>query len=375
MMSGGMSSKLLGDRLFALIVAILVVGGTSVFLSAALGLLARENASIGHIALTQLMLGLIPGIVALVVIRFSPPAWIERAVLPVFIGAILLTALVFVPGVGHHANGATRWISVGPLTLQPAEFLKIATILMLSMYLAKIRTKIGDMRHGLLGFCVIIGVPALLLLAQPNTSTTLVIGLTAAALYFVAGAPLRDFAILLCIAIIGAGALVATRPYLMHRVQTFFHPEANALSSGYQIRQSLIAIGSGGLMGRGFGQSVQKFNYLPEPVGDSVFAVYGEEFGLLGTILLVLLFTAFAARGFAIAAGAASSFGSFAVTGLTLLITISAFMNIGAMLGIMPLTGLPLPFVSHGGTALLAALASVGIILNVAAHRPKRKAA
>ncbi len=371
----GLSSKLFGDRLFALIVAILVVGGTSVFFSAALGLLAREGGSIGHIALTQLALGLVPGLIALALLRFAPPAWIEKAILPLFVLAILATLLVFVPGVGHHVNGATRWIAIGPFTVQPAEFLKIATILMLSLYLAKMRTKLSDMRYGLLGFCTIVGVPALLLLAQPNTSTTLVIGFTAAALYFVAGAPLRDFAILACIALIGAGALVATRPYLMHRVQTFINPDQNALSTGYQIQQSLIAVGSGGMLGRGFGQSVQKFNYLPEPVGDSVFAVYAEEFGFLGTVILVLLFTGFAARGFAIAAGAATSFGSLAATGLTLLITISAFMNIGAMLGIMPLTGLPLPFVSHGGTALLAALASVGIILNVAAHRPKRKAA
>jgi cell division protein FtsW len=370
-----LSSKLFGDRLFALIVAILVVGGTSVFFSAALGLLAREGGSIGHIALTQLALGLIPGLIALVFLRLAPPAWIEKGIVPFYVLALLATMLVFVPGIGHHVNGATRWISVGPFTVQPAEFLKIATILMLCVYLAKMRAKLSDMRYGLLGFCVIIGVPALLLLAQPNTSTTLVIGFTAAALYFVAGAPLRDFAILTCIAVIGAGALVATRPYLMHRVQTFFNPEQNALSTGYQIQQSLIAVGSGGMLGRGFGQSVQKFNYLPEPVGDSVFAVYAEEFGFLGTVILVLLFTGFAARGFAIAAGAATSFGSFAATGLTLLITISAFMNIGAMLGIMPLTGLPLPFVSHGGTALLAALASVGVILNVAAHRPKRKTA
>ena len=127
------------------------------------------------------------------------------------------------------------------------------------------------------------------------------------------------------------------------------------------------------MLGRGFGQSAQKYNYLPEPVGDSVFAVYGEEFGFLGTVLLVILFTAFATRGFAIAAQSANAFGTYAATGLTLLLTISAFMNIGAMLGIVPLTGLPLPFVSHGGTALLAALASVGVILNVAANRSKRK--
>ncbi len=370
-----MSSKLLGDKLFALIVAILVVGGVSIFLSAALGLLAREGSSIAHLALTQLVLGLVPGLIVLAALRFCPPKILERGVLPFFIFALIATALVFVPGLGHHSNGASRWIDLGPITVQPAEFLKIATILMLSLYLAKIRTHISSLRIGLLGFLGIVGAPALLLLAQPNTSTVLVIGATATALYFIAGARLRDFAILLVIALVGLSGLVATRPYLMNRVETFLHPDQNALSTGYQIQQSLIAIGSGGVGGRGFGQSVQKFNYLPEPVGDSVFAVYGEEFGFIGAVLLVLLFTAFAARGFTIAAGASSAFHAFAATGLTLLITLSAFMNIGAMLGIVPLTGLPLPFVSHGGTALLGALASVGIILHVAAHRSKKKLA
>lgn len=365
--------RLSGDRVFALIVAILVVGGAAIFLSAALGLLAREGASIGRLALTQLALGLIPGVCALIAIRFAPPAWIMKAVIPYYLFSLLLTALVFVPGLGVHAGGATRWIDVGPVTIQPAEFLKPAVILMLALYLGKMKEKLKDFRYGLLMFGVIVGVPSLLLLAQPNTSTTLIIGLTAAALYFLAGAPWRDFAILACISLIAIGGLLVTRPYLMNRVMTFVHPANDSLGNGYQIQQSLIAIGSGGMIGRGFGQSAQKYNYLPEPVGDSIFAVYGEEFGFVGTVLLVLLFTAFATRGFAIAAQAATAFGSFAATGLTLLITLSAFMNIGAMLGIMPLTGLPLPFVSHGGTALLAALASVGIILNVAAHRSKRK--
>lgn len=368
-----MHSKLFGDKLFALIVATLVVGGAAIFMSAALGFLAREHAGIGHLALTQLVLGLIPGVTLLFVIRFAHPSLIERAVLPFYLGALVLTALVFVPGLGHHAGGATRWIDLGPVTIQPAEFLKIGVILMVSLYVAKMRTKLHDWRYGLLGFSIIVGVPALLLLAQPNTSTTLVIGAAAAAIYFVAGAPMRDFLILAMVGLIGLSLLVATRPYLMHRVQTFMNPEHNGLSTGYQIQQSLIAIGSGGLLGRGYMQSAQKFNYLPEPAGDSVFAVYGEEFGFLGTVLLVLLFTGLALRGFAIAAGASTAFGSLAATGLTLLITLSAFMNIGAMLGIMPLTGLPLPFISHGGTALLAVLMSVGIILNIAAHRTKHK--
>jgi cell division protein FtsW len=364
---------LVGDRLLAILVAILVVGGAGIFLSAALGLLAREGSSLGHIALTQLLLGLVPGLIALVLLQLCPPAPLQKGIVPFYVFSVLLTAAVFIPGVGHHVNGATRWIDLGPVTIQPGEFLKIAVILMLSQYLARIRDKVRDLKHGLLGYAVIIGVPAALLLLQPNTSTTLIIGATTASVYFLAGAPWRDFAILATVAVIGLAGLVAVHPYLMNRVTTFIHPSHDNLGKGYQIQQSLIAIGSGQLLGRGFGQSVQKFNYLPEPVGDSVFAVFGEEFGFVGTVLLVLLFTGFAARGFAIAAEAANPFGAYVVTGLTLLITLSAFMNIGAMLSILPLTGLPLPFISHGGTALLAALASVGLILNVAAHRTKRR--
>lgn len=364
--------RLSGDRVFALIVAILVVGGAAIFLSAALGLLAREGASIGRLALTQLALGLIPGVIALIAIRFTPPLLLMRAVVPFYVLSIILTALVFVPGLGVHAGGATRWIDVGPVTLQPAEFLKPAVLLMLALFLAKAKDRLKDIKHGLIPFGLILALPVLLLALQPNNSTILVIGATSVALYFIAGAPWRDIGIIALAGVAFICLALFFRPYALERVKTFIDPSADGLGSGYQIQQSLIAIGSGGLVGRGFGQSAQKYNYLPEPVGDSVFAVYGEEFGFFGAVLLVLLFTAFAARGFAIAAHAGSAFGAFAATGLTLLITLSAFLNIGAMLGIAPLTGLPLPFVSHGGTALLAALACVGVILNVAAHRSKR---
>ncbi len=265
--------------------------------------------------------------------------------------------------------------SSGPLTVQPAEFLKLAIVLMFAVYLSKMKAKLKDFRYGLLGFCIIVGVPSLLLIMQPNTSTTLIIGVTTAGMYFLAGAPKRDFLILGVAAILGLAMLVMIRPYLM-KPREDLHPSVPR-PAGKRLSDTAVAHRHrlGGLVGRGFGQSVQKFNYLPEPVGDSIFAVYGEEFGFIGTVLLVLLFTAFAARGFMLAAESATAFGSFATTGFTLLISLSAFMNIGAMLGIMPLTGLPLPFISHGGTALLAALASVGIILNIAAHRTKKRAA
>jgi cell division protein FtsW len=162
----------------------------------------------------------------------------------------------------------------------------------------------------------------------------MVMGATALALYLLAGAPWRDILLIFVGALVVLGALVMVRPYLMSRVMTFINPAENSLTSGYQIQQSLIAIGSGGFMGRGFGQSAQKFNYLPEPVGDSVFAVYSEEFGFVGAVFMVLLFAGFAARGFAIAADASTMFGSLAATGLTLLISLSAFLNIGAMLAV-----------------------------------------
>ena len=372
-----MFGRLSGDRLFASIVTILVVGGLAMFASASLGLLARAGESLWHVVFGQVFYGLVPGIIALIFLRFIPSKWITRAVFPFYIFSILVTIAVFVPGLGHHTNGATRWIQIGPATIQPAEFLKIAVILMLSAYLAQVKDRVKDLREGLLAFALIVGIPIVILIAQPNTSTAMIIGATCCALYFLAGAPWRDFAIIGATAIMGLALLVVIRPYLLSRVMTYIHPSnsASSLSSGYQIEQSLIAIGSGRLVGRGYGQSVQKFNYLPEPNSDSIFAVYAEEFGFLGSILLIIGFMAFATRGFMIAAEAATTFGALTVTGLTLLITLSAFMNIGALLGVLPLTGLPLPFISQGGTALLAALAAVGIILNIAAHRTGAKKA
>lgn len=361
-----------GDRVFFIIVVILVVGGMAMFASASLGLLATQNESPLRLAFTQLLLGLIPGIIALVAIRYTPLSFIQKMAPFVYLAGIAATALVFT-SVGMELNGARRWINVGFTTVQPAELLKIGVVLMLAWYLAKMKGKLDSLATGLIPFACIVGIPALILLAQPNTSTVLVLGATSLALYILAGGPWRHVLVMVVGAVLVLAFLVHERPYLMHRISTYMNPAENALTTGYQIQQSLIAIGSGGFMGRGFGQSAQKFNYLPEAQGDSVFAVYGEEFGFVGSVFMVLLFAAFALRGLSIAADASTIFGSLAASGLTLLITISAFLNIGAMLAILPLTGLPLPFVSHGGTALLLSLASVGVILNVAATR-KRKA-
>jgi len=358
-----------GDRLFFILVLILAVGGIAIFSSAALGLLARQNASVTRDIVDQVGLGLVLGIGALLVARALPLATLKRYAPWLYGLTLVFTAAVFIPGVGVSALGATRWINVGFTTIQPAEFLKIGVVLMLAWYLAQSSRQLSDVRKGLLPFIGIIGVPAGLLLLQPNTSTTLLLVVTGGAMYFAAGAPWRDFGILAALIVIGLAAVVIMRPYVLTRFETYLHPTAHSLSSGYQIQQSLIAVGSGGLLGRGFGQSVEKFNYLPEPDGDSVFAVFAEEWGFIGSCLLLLLFIGLAARGIAIAGNSRDLFGGLMALGFSVLIAIQAFINICAMVGIIPLTGLPLPFVSHGGSALLAVLAMCGLILGVSARQ------
>ncbi|MFA5998125.1 MAG: putative peptidoglycan glycosyltransferase FtsW [Candidatus Paceibacterota bacterium] len=358
-----------GDRMFFLLVLGIVLTGLAIFSSAALGLLARESSTVSQDILLQAGLGIGLGFLALMLARALPFAYLKPLAPYLYAASILFTALVFVPGVGLTANGATRWIDLGWTTVQPAEFLKIGFVLALAWWLAPRARELANVKKGLLPFIFILAFPTVLLLAQPNTSTTLLIIATGIVMYFAAGAPWRDFGILAVVLIIALTTVVLARPYVLERVKTFLDPSANSLSSGYQIQQSLIAVGSGGLLGRGFGQSVEKFNYLPEPSGDSVFAVFAEETGFVGALFLLLLFVALAARGIVIAGNSRDLFGGLLALGLSFIIILQAFINMSAMLGIIPLTGLPLPFVSHGGTALMAALIMCGLILNVAAHR------
>lgn len=358
-----------GDRIFLMLVLGIALAGFAIFSSANLGFLAREGSSISQDILLQGGLGLGFGFLAFLIARSVPLMLIKRFAPYIYGASLIFTALVFVPSIGLHANGATRWIDLGFTTIQPAEFLKIGIILMLARWLSSNAQQLSNPKKGLVPFLAFLAGPIALLLAQPNTSTTLLILATGTVMYFAAGAPWRDFGYLAAGAILALLIIVSMRPYVLERFKTFFDPSANSLSSGYQIQQSLIAIGSGGLLGRGFGQSVGKFNYLPEPDGDSVFAVFSEETGFLGAMILVVLFLALSARGIVIAGHSSDLFGGSLALGFSFIIILQAFINISAMLGIIPLTGLPLPFLSHGGTALMAVLIMCGFILNVAAHK------
>ncbi len=285
------------------------------------------------------------------------------------IASVCLSVLVFIPKIGFAHGGAKRWIDIAGISLQPSEFLKIGFVIYFAAWLSKAREKISDLRYGLLPLLVLIFIAAVLILLEPDTGTFLVIFASLVGLFVVGGGRWRDILILFLLCIVGISGLFYMRPYIRERFLTFLDPSRDPQGSGYQIQQSLIAIGSGGFFGRGFGQSVQKFNYLPEPIGDSIFAVASEEFGFMGSSFLVLLYIFFALRALRIASKVNDMFGRLLIVGIVILIVSESFLNIGSMLGILPLTGVPLVFVSQGGTALLVGMAEVGILLNISRRR------
>jgi len=358
------------DKLFMITVFLLIAVGFFIFTSASLGLLAREGAHFGAVALKQFVFGLCLGGVALVFASaVSYQIW-RKYSFYIFVFSILLTLLVFIPGVGFEHGGAKRWIALAGFSFQPSELLKIAYVFYLATWLTVAKERVGEWKYGLIPFSLLTGIVGMILLAQPDTDTFLIAVAAGLAMFIVAGAKIRDLAILGGVGIVGLTGLVFMRPYLMSRIMTFLSPaESDLLGAGYQINQSLIAIGSGGIFGRGFGQSLQKFEFLPEPIGDSIFAVAGEEFGFMGASLLIFLFIFFALRGFRIAARAPDSFGGLVAVGIVILITCQSFLNIGSMLALVPLSGTPLVFVSQGGTALLLALFQAGILFNISKYQ------
>ena len=296
---------------------------------------------------------------------------LRKYALIIFVVALIVTLLVFVPGIGIYHGGAHRWIHVGPVSFQPAEFLKIAFLIYAAAWFSGMKEKISTFKWGTLPFLALCTITGAVMLSQPDTDTFVIIVAAGTAMFFAAGGKFRHILGIGLIGVLLITVLAFQREYVMKRIMTFIHPANDPRGSGYQIQQSLIAIGSGGITGRGFGQSVQKFNFLPEPMGDSIFAVASEEFGFAGAATLITLICIFVIRGLRIAARAQDVFGGLLVLGIVILIGAQSFLNIAAMLGIIPLSGLPLIFVSQGGTAMLFALAEVGIILNVSKHQKK----
>ncbi|MEP7162922.1 MAG: putative lipid II flippase FtsW [Candidatus Moraniibacteriota bacterium] len=293
----------------------------------------------------------------------------KKFVMPIFILALVLLILVFIPGVGTTVYGAARWIELGPVSFQPSEVMKLAIILYLAAWLSgKGEAKARDFYEGFVPFLFILALVGFLVIKQPDTGTLGLIFLISLSIFFTSGASLKHVFGLVLGAFAFLAILVKLAPYRMQRFLVFLNPEHDPLGSGYQVSQALLAIGSGGLYGVGLGHSRQKFNYLPEPVTDSIFAVLSEETGLIGASLVILLFLFFAWRGLRIARRAPDAFGRLLAVGIVAWVVGQAFINVAAISGLIPLTGIPLPFISFGGTSLAVLMAAVGILLNISRH-------
>ena len=312
------------------------------------------------------LIGVLLGFVGLFVFSYIDYHVYRKWALMIFAGASFLLAIALVPGVGTEAYGANRWIGIGPMSFQPAEAMKLALILYIAAWCAgKGKKIITDFQEGLMSFLAILGFACFLVLMQPDVGTTVMLGAIAVGMFFLAGARMSHISLIMGLGVFALVILIAIAPYRMARFTAFMHPEADLQGSGYQVQQALIAIGSGGMFGLGLGHSKQKGLYLPEPVGDSIFAIICEELGLIGAIVVLFLFGLLIWRSLRIAVRAPDIFGKLIAGGIAIWIMGQTIMNIAAITALMPLTGIPLPFISYGGTSIMFTLASVGILLNI----------
>lgn len=355
------------DRAFFYLVIVLTFAGFLIFFSASLGLLGREGARFNLIAAKQFTIMLVGLLAFLLVSKLHYKYW-QKFSLAIFVASLLCTLAVFIPDIGLHLKGAQRWIVVAGISIQTSEFLKLGYVVYLAAWLSRARDRVQSIKHGLLPFLIITSIVGVVMVAQPDISTLGIMLVAGASMYFVAGARWRDLALLFLTAALVLSVVVYFKPYTQQRIKTFFNPHENVLGSSYQINQSLIAIGSGGWTGRGFGQSIQKFKFLPEPIGDSIFSVAGEEFGFVGSGLLLLLFLGLALTGLKVSARAPNHFSRLLAVGIVIMMIAGVFINIASMLGLIPLNGTPLLFVSQGGTALLLVLIEAGIIVNISKY-------
>lgn len=356
------------DYLFIALLFILAVFGLVMLTSASSDLAKAKFGDSYYYFNHQLLYGLIPGIVGFFLGMFLYYRTWQKWAIPLLLVNLALLILVFTP-LGFHAKGGDRWLDFGSFTFQPSELLKLTFFIFLSAWISKNKERSKSFQEGLLPFLILLGSVTALLILEPATTIAFLIFATSLIVYFVAGARMRFVAATLLCATLGFSLLVYFTPYRLERVKTFLNPGQDELGSAYHINQALTAIGSGGLWGVGFGKSTTKLKYLPEPIGDSIFAVIAEELGLVGAFFLIVVFLLFIWRGIMIARASPDHFAQLLATCFITLIGLQTFTNIGAISGLIPLTGVPLPFVSYGGTALSVFLTMSGIIVNISRYR------
>jgi len=293
----------------------------------------------------------------------------QRLVPPILAVTVVLLALVLIPGLGTVVKGARRWLRLGPVSIQPAEMVKLVAVLYLAAYLTRKEGKMDAFVTGLLPPLLVVGLLAGLVVLEPDLGTVVVVGLVTLALLFLGGARLSHLSGLALAALPVVGLLIWRSPYRMQRLMTFLDPWKDPTGAGFQVNQSFLAFGSGGLLGVGLGEGKQKLFFLPEAHTDFVLALVGEEVGLLGTSFIMLLYAVLVVKGFQIANRARAPFGRHLALGITLLIGFQALINAGVVTGMLPTKGLTLPLVSYGGSSLIVSLLAIGILLSISRDR------
>jgi cell division protein FtsW len=313
----------------------------------------------------QVLFGLSIGIVGFLLGYYIPYQKLKKFSFIFLLVSLAALVLVFTP-LGSLVNNTNRWLRLGPFSFQPSELMKLTFIMYLAAWLSNPKFKRNtDFQSGLLPFAIVSGLIAILLILQPATSTVAILLGAGLTVYFVSGAPMKYILGIIAVAIIGVSLVIAVTPYRRARIEGYFNKNSNLQGQNYQVNQALIAIGSGGLFGTGYGQSATETNYLPTPIDDSIFAVVAQELGFVGAAALIALFAIVTFRMFWLAKNTRDQFGKLLLIGFGTVIALQAFVNMASISGIIPLTGVPLPFVSYGGTALAIFVTMAGVALNV----------
>ncbi len=353
--------------LIAVVLILVIFGLIMVFSASAPTAIAYQGGNQYHFILRQGIFAVLGVLAMFGVARIDYHVYGKLAK-PILAGSFLILLAVYIPGLGMVVNEARRWINLGIISFQPSEIAKIGVIIFFAHELSNPKNRIKYFFSGIMKYLLILGAFALVLMAEPHFSCTVVLCLSCLVIMFVAGAKIWHFSILGAGGIVLGALAILSAPYRMERIFAFIDPFADTADTGYQIANSLYAIGSGGIFGLGLGMSRQKLLYLPEPHNDFIFAVVCEELGLLGALVVIVLFVMLIWRGFRIAQCSKDSFGAYLATGITSLIGIQAILNIAVVTSSVPVTGVALPFFSYGGTSLLILLASMGILLNISSQ-------
>ena len=362
-----MPRKLTPDMwLFGVAVVLLSAGVVMVYSASAI--VAADRFQDPYFFLKKQLFWALLGAVAMLVAVRVDYRHLEKLMVPVLIVAAVLLVLVLVPPFGQAINGTRRWIRLGVVSFQPAELAKLALVIYLAAFLARRQEQLSDIRRGLLPPLLVAGMFAALVFVQPDLGNCLTLIALTFGLLYLAGAPMRYLGWALAPAVPLLIIAIYAAPYRWRRMTAFWDPWSDARGSGFQIIQSWLAFGNGGLLGQGIGGSRQKLFYLPESHTDFIFAVVGEELGFVGATGIIVLFVVLIWRGLRVGIRAPDAFGAYLALGITVLIATQTLVNLGVVTGSLPTKGLPLPFISFGGSALLMTMLSTGVLLNISQH-------